>query len=559
MKIALATIVIVILLGIFGPQILYTVDETQLAVVTRFGEIQDVHRQPGLKVKAPFVDSVSRFDKRILRIDTPPRPLNDIEKQILVIDAYTRYRITNVRTFFEKLRTLAGAEDRLGSIVTSNLKEEVAQRTRQEIIGATRDTTPAGEDLIIGTNSRQEILDRVLAAANREVGPEGEDLGVEIVDIRIKRAEFPEDTLPNIFNRMRAERGRISRETRALGAEEDAKIRAAAERDRTIILAQAERTANLTRGEGEAQAIEIFAKALEQDPEFFAFQRSLEAYKKFLSTNTTVVLSSDAELFQFLQRTDFIPVKVPKAIVGTIDRLTGNTWTVAGQNVTLSGATSINVGTGPRVGLSVFVEGSLQDDGIIEASQVLEGISGLLKQISVTALVVDDRIVEVNEATDVQIDPKLVAVVHVEAERTDDKLVATRITEGVQGTLETKADRTWTVGVTTIIVNQDTQIEPGSDRVGADVLVSVERGRSGLLVALSVSLQESSLGAERLVGIVNSVTEKWEVAGSDQVIIITVNEDSNIQLGAAQVGLLVLMGFERQEDGSLLALEGRIE
>ena len=305
MRTAIILIAIVILLGVFGPQTLYTVDETQMVVVTRFGKIQDVHTNPGIKVKAPFIDSVNPFDKRVLRIDTPPRTLNDIEKQNLVIDAYTRYRINpnkeDVRKFFEKLRTLGGAEDRIGSIVTSNLKEEIAKRTRQEIIGGSIEETEEGDTVVIQTNSRQKILDEVLAAANKEVGSEGEGFGVTILDVRIKRAEFPADTLPNIFARMRAERDRISRETRALGAEEDAKIRATANKKRTILLAEAEREASLTRGEGEARAIEIFAEALEQDPEFFAFQRSLEAYKKFLSTNTTVILSSEAPLFQFLQ------------------------------------------------------------------------------------------------------------------------------------------------------------------------------------------------------------------------------------------------------------------
>ncbi len=305
MRIAILAIVIVILLGIFGPATLYTVDETQVAVITRFGKIQEIHTSPGLKVKTPFVDSVNSFDKRILRIDTPSRTLNDIEKQNLVIDSYTRYRIKpneeDVRKFFEKLRTLEGAANRVGSIVTSKLKQEIAKMTRQEIIGGKIQETPEGVTIVTATNTRQEILDRVLTLANQEVGASGEDFGVEILDVRIKRAEFPEDTLPNIFARMRAERERISRETRAEGQEQRDIIEAAANRDRTVILANAERQANLTRGVGEARAIEIFAAALEQDPDFFAFQRSLEAYKKFLATNTTVILSSESNLFQFLQ------------------------------------------------------------------------------------------------------------------------------------------------------------------------------------------------------------------------------------------------------------------
>ena len=301
-------IAVIILLGIFGPQTLYTVDETQLVVVTRFGQIRAVNTTPGIKYKAPFIDQTNRFDKRVLRIDTPPRTLNDIQKQNLVIDSYTRYRINpnkeDVTKFFEKLRTPGGAEDRIGSIVTSNLKEEVAKRTRQEIIGGRIEETEQGDTVVIETTSRQQILDKVLTAANMEVGPEGEDFGVTILDVRIKRAEFPEDALPNIFARMQAERERISRELRAEGQEERDTIEASANRQRTIILAEAERDAARLRGDGEADAIEIFAGALEQGPEFFAFQRSLEAYKKFLSQNATIILSSDADLFQFLENPD---------------------------------------------------------------------------------------------------------------------------------------------------------------------------------------------------------------------------------------------------------------
>ena len=301
MKVPIIAIVIVILLGILGPQTLFTVDRTQLVVVTRFGEIKATHTSSGLKVKVPFIDTVNTFDRRVLRLDTPPRTLNDIDKQNLIIDSYTRYQITDVRKFFEKLRTLSGAESRLGSIVASNLKEEVASRTRQEIIGGKIEESPEGETVVTATNTRQEILNNVLAAANKEVGGEGEDLGVQIIDIRMKRAEFPPDALPNIFARMRAERERIAKELRAEGAEEEAKITAAAERDRTVILAEAERDANRSRGEGEAEAIRIFADALEQDPEFYSFQRSLQAYKIFLTSNTTVVLSSEADIFKFLE------------------------------------------------------------------------------------------------------------------------------------------------------------------------------------------------------------------------------------------------------------------
>ena len=300
MRTAIIVIGIVILLAIFGPTTLFTVDETQLVVVTRFGEVRGIHTSAGLKVKVPFIDSANRFDKRLLRVDVPQSTLPDREKEFLVIDAYARYHITDVRKFFEKLETLERAEDRIGRIVISALREEVAKKTKEEIIGA-RVETVDGDEVVVATNTRQEILDVVRAASDAAVRSPENDFGVEILDVRMKRADFPEAAQQNIFNRMREERIRISKEFRAEGQEERDRIEASANRERTIILAEAERTAQLTRGEGEAEAIRIFAEALEQDPEFFAFQRSLEAYKKFLSRNTTVVLSSEAVLFQFLQ------------------------------------------------------------------------------------------------------------------------------------------------------------------------------------------------------------------------------------------------------------------
>ena len=621
MRTAILVIVIVILLAIFGPQTLFTVDETQFAVVTRFGQIKSVHTSPGLKVKAPFIDSVNRFDNRLLRIDTLPATLNDIEKEFLVIDAYTRYRINpdegDVTKFFEKLRTLTGAEQRIGSIVTSNLKEEIAQRTKEEIIGARREVGTQGEDVFIPTGTREEILARVLEAANREVGPPkkylrvdlaeergadigfevpdariiqiggerlleitdaqadglvdqelveeiGEDFGVTVVEVRIKRADFPPEALPNIFNRMEAERQRISRETRAEGAEEDLKIRAAVNKQRTIILADANRSSNLIRGAGEARAVEIFADALEQDPEFFAFQRSLEFMKNTLTTNTTVVLSSKADLFKFLEQPEILPDVVgPRAIVDIIDRTDGNLWTVGGQTVLVNGATTIQLDAVPDEGLSVFVEGEFQDDGSIVASQVTRGLTGRLEQISVVELVVDGQVIAVNETTDFLFEPGPLSIVYVEGERTDDQLVATLITEGVRGTLEAIATGdAWTVSTIEITVNVNTQQDPGVDAIGSDLLLSVERQRDGSLVAMRITHQQPAQGSptsetvETLVGPVDGLTQEWLVEGSAQGIIV--NEESNIQLGADQVGLVVLIGFILRDDGSTLALEGRI-
>ncbi len=570
MKYAVAAVAIVLLLAILGPQALFTVDETQLVVVTRFGEIQEIHTTPGLKVKAPFLESANRFDRRVLRIDTPPRILNDVEKQNLVIDAYSRYRITEVRKFFEKLRTLNGAGDRIGSIVTNKLKEEIALRTRAEIIGG---QTQAGTNIVIPTNSRQEILDKVVVEANAEVGPQGEDFGIEIIDVRIKRAEFPEDALPNIFARMRAERDRISRETRALGAEEDARIRAKAERDRTIILADAQRQANITRGEGEARAIEIFAQALEQDPEFFAFQRSLEAYREFLSTDTTVLLSSDAELFQFLEEPSFVPITPSAALVGAIEEVTGNLWTVGDRAVMLTGNTAVSLPSVPRVGDVIFVEGSAQDDGTILASQVMAGISGQVESVSLSRMSVDGVTVLIPTSAVLLVDPASVGTIYVEGAVSDGALVAERISEGVRGTLEGVVGTTWTIGTTDVEVAPNATVEEGAEVVGADVLVSVTRSSDGTPIASNVALlpgasvatgdaetspdegQPEGDIASPLVGSATFIVSSWSISGAQGVVLV--DSDTKLELGANQVGLVVLVGFERDADGSLVAREIR--
>lgn len=323
MKTPLITIVLIILVAILGPQILFTVDETQLALVTRFGKIQAEHTSPGLKSKLPFVDSIQKFDKRLLRVDMEPSTFPDREKEFLVIDAYTRYRIVDVRKFRENLVNMLSAEDRIGRIVISALREEVAKRVKEEIIGGKTEEDSDGESIVIATNTRQEILDNVLVSADRAVTSPENDFGVQIVDVRIKRADFPDAALANIFERMRSERQRIAKEFRAEGEEENAKITARVLRDKTILLAEAEKTANLKRGEGEAQAIEIYAEALNLNPEFYAFQKSLDAYKTFLKDKSTIVLPLGSELFNYLDN-PYGPISKEDLIETSKDKPTEN-------------------------------------------------------------------------------------------------------------------------------------------------------------------------------------------------------------------------------------------
>ena len=287
-------------------QAAYIVDVTEQALVLRFGEVRATRLTPGLYWKTPFVETVLMFDKRILRIDAPPIAMPDKEKQNLVIDSYARYKIVDPEQFRKTLQTETGARSRLGDIVTSTLRDRVALRDRFEIIGSRPIVDATGkvvEDeeglpLFEGVDTRTAILDEVLAGVRKTVI--AQNFGIEIIDVRIKRADFPDSVTPSIYTRMRAERNRIATKFRAEGEEEDLKIRAVANRNREVILANADKQSSQTRGEGEAEAIRILAEALNKDPDFFAFRRSLEAYQKFLGQQDTIILSADAPLFRFL-------------------------------------------------------------------------------------------------------------------------------------------------------------------------------------------------------------------------------------------------------------------
>ena len=303
----LIIVAIVIIVGLVVlRQALYVVDVTEQVIILRFGEVVDTRTTPGLSVKAPFVDTVVRLDKRILRIDAPPVSMPDQDKENLVIDIYARYRITDPVQFRKTLQTESTARSRLGDIVTSTLRDRVALRDRTDIIGAKPLVdelgTPVVDDeglpLVEAQETRTQILDEVLQAVRQTT--QRDNFGIEMIDVRIKRADFPEAVTASIYTRMRAERNRIAAGFRAEGEEEDRKIRAATDRDRDVILAEAERESNKRRGEGEAEAISILAEALNQDPELFAFLRSLEAYQRIIRQQDTIIMSSDAPLFDYL-------------------------------------------------------------------------------------------------------------------------------------------------------------------------------------------------------------------------------------------------------------------
>src|ERR687895_775438 len=270
-------LIVIAVLAIIGlivlRQTIYIVDQTEQVVITRFGEVQSVRDTPGLNVKMPFVDVITRLDKRVLRIDSQPAALPDRDKQNLIIDLYARYRITDPVAFRKTLQTETEARSRLADIVISALRDRIALRNRFDIIGAKPALDEQGNiavneeglSIVEGTETRTEILNEVLEIVKRRT--QEQDFGIEVIDVRIKRADFPESVADSIYTRMRAERNRIATRFRA---------------------------------EGEAEAIRILAQALNQDPDFFAFRRSLEAYQKFLSQQDTIILSAEALLFRFL-------------------------------------------------------------------------------------------------------------------------------------------------------------------------------------------------------------------------------------------------------------------
>ncbi|MCY4654339.1 MAG: protease modulator HflC [Dehalococcoidia bacterium] len=279
--IALTLILLAVIAAVIGPQLFFIVDEKQIAIVTRFGEVQHSITNPGLYIKTPFIDSTTYYDKRLLIFDAPPDSLLTKDKKRLIIDVYARGKIVDPKLFRETVRTEAGGKARAVDIISSELRREIASDNQAEII----------------TTKREDIMNRV----RDNVQPKLDEFGLDIIDVRIKRADFPPEIAESVYARMQAERKRKADKERAEGAEIDAQVRATVDRDATIIRANAQRTADITRGQGDAQAVQVFADAISANPEFYSFQRSLDAYRKIFESNSTMVLPPDSNLFEFLQ------------------------------------------------------------------------------------------------------------------------------------------------------------------------------------------------------------------------------------------------------------------
>ena len=340
--IPIAVVLVFLFIGL--PQVFFVVDETELAIVTRFGAFQRDYQSPGLKIKTPIIENVTKFDKRLLRIDAPPTSLLTKDKKNLVIDAYARYKIVDPLLFFQAIGNELQAESKLGDIVNSRLRDEVAQDDQEEVISEVRElimnrvtkasnlvdisrqeaiNLPGGltdSSLKIELVSKSNVSDSRPATSQEieqmKTSPSPSELegfeiryklplidvfGAEIIDVRIKRADFPDAIQSSVFARMQAERERIASGLRAEGAQRDAEIRANVDRQVTVLVETAEGTSARLRGEAESEAIAVLAESLNKDPELYAFKRYLETYAKSLNEEDTIVLSSDSPLFKYLK------------------------------------------------------------------------------------------------------------------------------------------------------------------------------------------------------------------------------------------------------------------
>jgi membrane protease subunit HflC len=259
---------------------LFTVPQQQQALVLQFGDPKRVIQDPGLKVKLPFIQDVHYFEKRILDIDPPKQQVILVDQKRLDVDAYARYRISDPLRFYQTVNNEAGARARLGAIINSAMRRVLGNESLTNILSVRRG--------------------HITQAIYQDVSQAAQPLGIEMIDVRIKRADYPDQTSQAIYARMKSEREREAREFRGEGFEVAQQIRADADRQRVVILATARREAETLRGQGDAQAIQIYADAFGQDPQFFAFYRSMEAYKQALGDgSTTLILSPESEFLRF--------------------------------------------------------------------------------------------------------------------------------------------------------------------------------------------------------------------------------------------------------------------
>ncbi len=263
-----------------GASTLFTVHQTEQALVLQFGKPVVVQPEPVLYFKVPFVQDVTYFDRRVLDLDNPSEEVIASDQKRLVVDAFARYRIVDPLKFFQAVRTEAVARTRLSVQLNAAMREVIGGVTLSAVV----------------SGNRAALMGRIRDLVNTEA----RQFGVDVIDVRIKRGDLPEANSQAVFRRMQTEREREAKEFRAQGERRAVEIRAGADRTRVETVAEAEKRADIIRGEGDGEAVRVFAEAFGRDPEFYAFYRSMEAYRNALgSDDTTMVLSPDSEFFRF--------------------------------------------------------------------------------------------------------------------------------------------------------------------------------------------------------------------------------------------------------------------
>ncbi len=262
----------------------FIVNEREVALKLRLGEIVDTDYEPGLHFLVPVLNNVKTFDRRIQTLDARPERFLTLEKKDVIVDSYAKWRISDVAQYY---RSTGGNQDRtallLSERINTSLRDEFGKRTVQEVI--------SGE--------RAEIMELLTKDSDEKAN----ELGVEIIDVRVKRIDLPSEVSESVYNRMRAERERVARDLRAQGSEAAERIRADADRQRTVILANAFSEAEQLRGEGDAKAADIYARAYNQDQEFYSFYRSMEAYRRiFNGRSDLLVIKPDSEFFRYFNQ-----------------------------------------------------------------------------------------------------------------------------------------------------------------------------------------------------------------------------------------------------------------
>jgi membrane protease subunit HflC len=287
----IAGVIALVLIMLVGSATLFTVAQTEQVLITQFGQPIRIISAPGLHAKIPFVQTVIYFDRRLLDYSAPAEEVILNDQRRLIVDSFTRFHITNPLQYYQAVGAQEDAiRARLNSVVTSSLRRVLGNESLLAVLSTDRE--------------------HIMSLIREQVNAEMKNFGVAIEDVRIRRADLPEENTQAILNRMKSERQRIASQARAEGAEASAKIKADAERDRTVLIADAKATADKLRGEGERTAIATYADAFQRDPEFFNVWRTLQAYRDGLATGQSrIVMSTDDEFFKLLRKAPTAPAQ----------------------------------------------------------------------------------------------------------------------------------------------------------------------------------------------------------------------------------------------------------